>query len=94
MPPTDPVVLGHIAFVTSLDRDLLLTTPGPADFFSWLQQLNTGRSALQVASAINRSPAHRAVLRSHHGVGISFAVALERAVKAQQHAIQNARRAL
>ena len=94
MPPTDPVVLGHIAFVTSLDRDLLLRSPGPADLFSWLQQLNTGRSALHVASAINQLPERRAVLRSHHGVGISFAVALERAVKAQQHAIQNARRAL
>ena len=94
MPPTDPVVLGHIAFVTSLDRDLLLRSPGPADLFSWLQQLNTGRSALHVASAINQLPERRAVLRSHHGVGISFAVALERTVKAQQHAIQNARRAL
>ena len=94
MPPTDPVVLGRIAFVTSLYRDLLLRSPGPADLFSWLQQLSTGRSALHVASAINRSPEHRAVLRSHHGVGISFAVALERVVKAQQHAIQNARRAL
>jgi len=53
-----------------------------------------GRSALRVASAINRSPARRAVLRSHHGVGISFAVALQRSVKAHQHAIQNAQRAL
>jgi len=90
-PPTDPVVLGRIAFVTSLYHDLLLlTSPGPADLFSWLQQLNTGRSELYVACAINRSPAHRAVLRLHHG-GISFAVALQRAVKAQQHAIKNAR---
>ncbi len=87
MPPTDPVVLGRIAFVTSLYRDLLLTSPGPADLYSWLQQLNTGRSALQVASAINQ-------LRSHHGVGISFCVALQHAEKAQQQAIQNARRAL
>ena len=94
MPPTDPVVLGHIAFVTSLYRDLLLTSPGPADLFSRLQQLNAARSALHVASAINRSPERRAVLRSHHGVGIRFAVALERAAKAEQHAIQNARRAL
>ncbi len=91
MPPTDPVVLGRIAFVTSLYRDLLLTSPGPAELFSWLQQLNTGRSALQVASAINQSPAHLAVLLSHHGVGISFAVALLDAEKAQQQAIKNAR---
>ena len=94
MPPTNPVVLGRIAFVTSLYRDLLLRSPGPAELFSWLQQLGTGSSALHVASAINQSPEHRAVLRSHHGVGISFAVALKRAVKAEQHAIQNARRAL
>ena len=94
MPPTDPVVLGRIAFVTSLYRDLLLRSPGPAELFSWLQQLGAGSSALHVASAINQSPEHRAVLRSHHGVGISFAVALKRAVKAEQHAIQNARRAL
>ena len=77
-PPTNPVVLGHIAFVTSLYRDLLLTSPGPADLFSWLKQLNAGRSS-DVATAIDRSPAPRAVHRSHHGVGISFAVALERA---------------
>ena len=94
MPPTDPVVLGRIAFVTSLYRDLLLRSPGPAELFSWLQQLGAGSSALHVASAINQSPERRAVLRSHHGVGISFAVALQHAVKAQQHAIQNARRAL
>ena len=31
MPPTDPVVLGRIAFVTSLYRDLLLRSPGPAE---------------------------------------------------------------
>ena len=91
MPPTDPVVLGRIAFVTSLYHDLLLTSPGSADLFSWLQQLNTGRSARQVASAIYQSPAHLAVLHAHHGVGISFAVALQRAEKAQQQAIQNAR---
>ena len=60
MPPTDPVVLGRIAFVTSLYRDLLLTSPGPAELFSWLQQLEAGRSALRVAFAINRLPAHRA----------------------------------
>ena len=47
MPPTNPVVLGNIAFVTSLYRDLLLTSPGPADLFSWLQQLAAPRSALQ-----------------------------------------------
>ena len=92
-PPTDPVVLGRIAFVTSLYHDLLLTSPGPADLFSWLQQLGAGRSALHVASAIYQS-AHRAVLRSYYGVGISFAVALQRAEKAQRQAIQNARRAL
>src|SRR5208337_3762338 len=51
-----------------------------------------GRLALRVASASNRSPARRAVLRSHHGVGISFAVALQHVEKAQQQAIQNARR--
>jgi len=90
-PPTDPVVLGRIAFVTSLYHDLLLlTSPGPADLFSWLQQLNTGRSELYVACAINQSPAHLAVLHAHHGVGISFAVALQRAAKAQQLAKQNA----
>lgn len=94
MPPTNPVVLGRIAFVTSLYSDLLLRSPEPAELFSWLQQLGTGTSARQVASAINQSPEHRAVLRSHHGVGISFAVALKRAAKAQQQAIQNARRAL
>jgi len=46
---------------------------------------------MYVASAINQSPAHLAVLLSHHGVGISFAVALQHAVKAQQQVIQNAR---
>jgi len=90
MPPTNPVVLGRIAFVTSLYHDLLLTSPGPADLFSWLQQLNMGRSELYVALAINQSPAHLAVLHAHHGVGISFAVALKHAEKAQQQAIQNA----
>src|SRR5271166_7166766 len=54
MPPTNPVVLGRIAFVTSLYRDLLLRSPGPAELFSWLQQLGTGTSARQVASATNR----------------------------------------
>src|SRR5208337_1227342 len=90
MPPTDPVVLGRIAFVTSLYHDLLLTSPGPADLFSWLQQLYRGRPELYVASVINQSPAHLAVLHAHHGVGISFAVALKHAEKAQQQAIQNA----
>jgi MBG domain (YGX type) len=94
MPPTDPVVLGRIAFVTSLYRDLLLTSPGPADLFSWLQQLGAGSSASHVASAINQSPARRALLRSHPRVGISFAVALQHAVNAQKQAIPNARRAV
>src|SRR5271157_1063022 len=56
----ESLVLGRIAFVTSLYHDLLLTSPGPADLFSWLQQLGAGSSALHVASAINQSPAHRA----------------------------------
>jgi hypothetical protein len=94
VPPTNPVVLADIAFVTSLYRDLLLRSPGPAELFSWLQQLNTGKSALHVASVINQSPEHRAVLRAHHGVGISFAVALKRAEKAQRQAIKNAQRVL
>ena len=94
MPPTDPVVLGQIALVTSLYRDLLLASPGPAVLFAWLQQLNTSRAAQSVASAINQSPARRAVLRSHHGVRISYAVALDRAVNADRQAMQNARRAL
>ncbi|MGO9750201.1 MAG: MBG domain-containing protein [Solirubrobacteraceae bacterium] len=80
-PPTDPMVLGRIAFVTSLYRDLLLRSPGAAELFSWLQQLNTGRSESYVASAIYW-------LRSHQ---FSFTVALQHAMKAQQLAIQKAR---
>jgi hypothetical protein len=93
-PPTNPIILGNIAFVTRLYRDLLLTSPEPADLFSWLQQLNRPKSALRVAYAINRSPSHRALLRSHHGVGISFAVAIKHAAKDLQYAIHRARRAL
>jgi len=88
-PPTDPVVLGRIAFVTSLYLDLLLRSPGPAELFSWLQHLGAGESTLQVATSINQSPERHAVLLSH-GRGISFAVALQLAEKAQRQAIQNA----
>ena len=94
LPPSQPVVLGRIAFVSSLYHDLLLTSPGPEGLFSWLQQLDAGLSTYSVASAINRSHARRAVLRSHHGDGFDFAVALRRARKAQHHAIEVARRAL
>jgi hypothetical protein len=80
-PPTDPIVLGRIAFVTSLYRDLLLRSPLAAELFSWLQQLQAPGSAQRVASAIYR-------LRSHQ---FSFTVALQHAEKAQQQAIQNAR---
>jgi len=93
-PPTNPIVLGRIAFVTSLYRDLLRTPPGPADLFSWLQQLNAGKSLMGVATAINQSPARRAILRAHHALGISFNVALQRAINARQLAIQNAQPAL
>ena len=92
-PPTNPVVLGSIAFVTSLYRDLLLTSPGPADTTYWVNQLDAGTSPLVVASAINRSPERRAILGSHHRVGISFAVALRRALAARQNAIRIALRA-
>ena len=93
-PATDPLVLGNMAFVTSLYRDLLLASPGATDLFSWLQRLAKGRSAMAVALAITRSPAHRAVVRSHHGKGTSFAVALKREANADVRAMQIAREAL
>jgi type IV secretory pathway protease TraF len=91
-PTSNAVVMGRTAFVTSLYQDLLLRSPVPTEISDWLYQLNSSRSLGIVASAINRSPERRTVLRSRHGIGMSFNAAWQHALTAMRHAIRAARR--
>lgn len=90
--PAKPIVQGRIAFVTSLFNSLLLVSPGPTDIAYWQGQFNAGKSFRYVTFAINRSIARRAVLRSHHGAGISLQSAYRQALKARGESIRMAQR--
>ncbi|MHB1558384.1 MAG: MBG domain-containing protein, partial [Isosphaeraceae bacterium] len=90
VPPSQPIIRGRMAFVSRLYQTLLLRAPGPYELFYWVQQLGAHQSPRSVATSIYRSPAHRAVLRSHHGVGIGLTAAFRSALRAEHQAIKAA----